>query len=240
MKHILSVVAIFALSLMASVVYHAIGVSAQEMHPHRHEPAEKLGQVNFATSCNPEAQRQFNRAVAWLHSFEYEEAEKAFTEVTVTDPRCGMAYWGIAMSHYHLIWAPPSAAELQKGATAVEKAKSVSAKTPRERDYIAAIEVFYKDSVKVDHRTRTFAFSEKMKELYEHYGSDHEHSILPDALKFLPRRFFTLTSDSLSNAELPMGKCSAEAKQALSRQPHRSHRAQEHIRNNHCRVVGTR
>jgi len=147
------------------------------MHPHRHEASEKLGQVHFATSCNREAQRQFNRAVAWLHSFEYEEAEKVFTEVTITDPRCGMGYWGVAMSNYHPIWAPPTAAELHRGRTAVEKAKMVGANTPRERDYIAAIEVFYKDSDKVDHRTRTFAYSDQMKQLYQRYSSDPEAGV---------------------------------------------------------------
>ena len=84
-------------------------VRAQEMH--RHDSSEELGQVNFPVTCTAAAQKQFNRAVAWLHSFEYEEAEKAFTEVTVTDPRCGMGYWGVAMSHYHPLWAPPTAAE---------------------------------------------------------------------------------------------------------------------------------
>jgi len=145
------------------------------MHPH--EPSEKLGRVNFIVSCNPQAQRQFNRAVAWLHSFEYEEAEKAFSEVTVTDPRCGMAYWGIAMSNYHPIWAPPTAAELQKGSSAIEKAKAVGARTPRERDYIAAIEVFYRDSEKLDHKARTFAYSDAMKQLYQRYQSDSEAGV---------------------------------------------------------------
>jgi len=95
---------------------HGHWASAQEghQHTHTHEPSEKLGRVNFTVSCNPQAQRQFNRAVAWLHSFEHEEAEKSFTEVTVTDPRCGMGYWGIAMSNYHPLWAPPTAAQLQK------------------------------------------------------------------------------------------------------------------------------
>ena len=90
-----------------------------------HEPSEKLGQVNFIVSCNPEARRQFNRAVAWLHSFEYEEAEKAFNEVSVTDPRCGMAYWGVAMSLYHPLWRPPDEATLRRGWAAVQKAKAV-------------------------------------------------------------------------------------------------------------------
>src|SRR5688572_31128409 len=108
---------------------------------HRHEPSEKLGRVNFTISCTPQAQKQFNHAVAWLHSFEYEEAEKAFTEVSETDPRCAMAYWGIAMSNFHPLWVPPTPAELQKGSAAAEKAKTLSASTKRERDYIEAIGV---------------------------------------------------------------------------------------------------
>jgi len=114
--------------------------AAQEMHPHTHAPAEKLGHVNFAVSCSASAQKQFNRAAALLHSFWYEEAEKAFAAVATDDPKCVMAHWGVAMSLYHPVWAPSTPAELQKGWAAVEKAKSIEAKTDRERDYIAAIE----------------------------------------------------------------------------------------------------
>jgi predicted Zn-dependent protease len=152
---------------------------AQETRQHTHTPeaSEKLGRVNFTVSCNAQAQRQFNRAVAWLHSFEYEEAEKAFTEVTATDPRCAMGYWGIAMSNYHTIWAPPTAAELQKGSRAVEKAKSAGAQTQRERDYIAALAIFFKDSDTSDHRKRVFAYSDAMEQLYRRYPSDREAGI---------------------------------------------------------------
>jgi tetratricopeptide (TPR) repeat protein len=144
---------------------------------HRHEPSEKLGRVNFVVTCTPAAQQQFNRAVAWLHSFEYEEAEKAFTEVAATDPRCGMAYWGVAMSNYHPLWAAPTPAELQRGWAAVEKAKAAGARTQRERDYIAAMETFYKDADKVDHRTRTFAYHEAMKRLHEANPADQEAAV---------------------------------------------------------------
>jgi tetratricopeptide (TPR) repeat protein len=153
-------------------------LKAQEGHSgHQHDSAEKLGRVNFRVSCNPPAQRQFNRAVAWLHSFEYEEAEKAFTQVTVTDSRCAMGYWGIAMSRYHTIWAPPTPTELQKGWSAIEKARSVGATTQRERDYIAALEGFYKDSDKLDHKARTFAYSRAMEQLYHRYPADHEAGV---------------------------------------------------------------
>ena len=161
-----------SLALLCSARYGG----AQEM-PHRHEPTEKLGRVNFTVSCSRQVRKQFNRAVAWLHSFEYEEAEKAFTEVTVTDPRCGMGYWGIAMSNYHPLWAPPTAAELKKGLSAVEKAKSAGAKTQRERDYIAAIELFYKDADKLDHRTRVLSYSNAMERLYQQNSSDSEVSV---------------------------------------------------------------
>lgn len=156
------------------ILFHPRSAIAQEGHQHRRDASEKLGQVNFTVSCNPQAQKQFNRAVAWLHSFEYDEAEKAFTEVTVTDPRCGMGYWGIAMSNFHPIWVPPSPAELRKASSAVQKAKAVGAGTQREQDYIGAIEVFYKDADKLDHRSRTFAYSEAMAQLHRRYASDSE------------------------------------------------------------------
>jgi tetratricopeptide (TPR) repeat protein len=170
MKHVLLLVSVLSTVLVSSAV-------AQEMHPHRHERPEKLGTVNFTTSCSPKAQKQFNQAVAWLHSFEYEEAEKAFTEVAATDPQCGMAYWGIAMSNYHPLWVPPTPAELKKAWSAVEKAKTAGTKTQREHDYIAAIEVFYKDHDKLDHRTRAFAYSDAMKQLHTRNPSDREAGV---------------------------------------------------------------
>jgi tetratricopeptide (TPR) repeat protein len=144
---------------------------------HRHDASEKLGEVNFTISCTPPAKKHFNRAVAWLHSFEYEEAAKAFNEVATIDPRCGMAYWGVAMTNYHPLWAAPTADELKRGWSAIEEAKQIGATTERERDYIAALELFYKDSDKLDHRTRTFAYHDAMKRLYESNPADQEAAV---------------------------------------------------------------
>ena len=175
MKYTFQFAALSAAIILA--ICHTPIAQAQEPHQHQRDDSEKLGRVNFPVSCNDQAQKQFNRAAAWLHSFEYEEAEKVFAEVAVSDPQCGMGYWGIAMSNYHPIWAPPNAAELQKGAAAMEKAKSVGAQTQRERDYIAAIDMFYKDSDKLDHRTRVNAYSDAMERLYERHSSDHEAGV---------------------------------------------------------------
>jgi predicted Zn-dependent protease len=164
-------------ALLLTFPCHAPSAEAQEGHEHHHDHAEKLGRVNFPVSCTPDARRQFNRAVAWLHSFEYEEAERAFEGVAAADPRCGMAYWGVAMSNYHPIWAPPTAKELEKGAAAVVKAKSVGARTRRERDYIEAVEIFYKDSDRLDHRARASAYGEAMARLHRRYPSDGEAGV---------------------------------------------------------------
>ena len=181
MKRTLHIALLFVVVLLAACLGYTQSANAQAPadggHQHTHEPAEKLGRVNFAISCNAAAQKQFNRAVAWLHSFEYEEAEKAFNEVLVSDPHCGMAHWGIAMSTYHQIWTPPSAAELQKGSSASAKAMVVGTGTQRERDYIAAITVFYLAADKVDHRTRVFAYSDAMEKLYRRYPSDREAAV---------------------------------------------------------------
>jgi predicted Zn-dependent protease len=176
-KKNLSVFALLNAALFIAAICQAIPVEAQMEHQHHHDQTEKLGRVNFNVSCTPEARKQFNRAVAWLHSFEYEEAEKAFAEVSVTDPRCAMAHWGVAMSNYHPLWAPPTAAELQRGARAAEQAKSVGAPTQRERDYIAAVGLFYQDADKLDHRTRANAYGEAMAQLSQRYPADSEAGV---------------------------------------------------------------
>jgi len=138
---------------------------------------EKLGTVVFPVSCNQAANQQFARAVAILHSFWYEEAVKAFTEVTVTDPSCAMGFWGVAMSMYYPLWYPPSEATLKSGLAVLDRATAVGTKTPRERDYLGAIETFYRDWDKSDHRSRTLAYEKAMERVYARYPDDHEAAI---------------------------------------------------------------
>jgi tetratricopeptide (TPR) repeat protein len=160
--------------MVACLTFVAVGI-AQHEHPEG-DPG-KLGKVNFSVSCDPAVQPQFSSAVAMLHSFWYEKASDTFAAVAEKDPACGMAYWGVAMTHYHPIWEAPGPADLKAGGEGVEKAKSASAKTQRERDYIAAIEAFYKDSDKLDHRTRALAYEEAMDLLQSRYPEDREAAV---------------------------------------------------------------
>ncbi|HXJ84799.1 MAG TPA: hypothetical protein VMS64_39675 [Candidatus Methylomirabilis sp.] len=134
----------------------------------------RIGKVSFPTSCNPAVQQEFERAVALLHSFWYLESAKAFTAVVQADPDCAIGYWGIAMSLWYQIWSPPSPANLKRGAEAIDRAKAIGAKTPRERDYIAAADAFFHDADRVDHRARAALYEKAMEQVYIKYPQDAE------------------------------------------------------------------
>ena len=138
---------------------------------------KKLGKVNFETSCKPEAQKHFNRAMLYQHSFWYRASQQAFEETLKADPECGIAHWGIALSLLLNPHVPPPAKNLAEGAAAIAKSKSVGAKTQRERDYIDALAVMYADHDKVDHRTRIVAYAKAMEQLAQRYPKDDEAQI---------------------------------------------------------------
>ena len=157
---------------------------ADEQHQHEHgSPPERLGKVDFPVSCDASARGQFQRGLALLHSFWYDAAEKAFLDVAKTDPSCAMAYWGVTMTNFHPIWAAgnpggePTPAELRKGIEAVAKARAANAKTERERDYIAAVEAYYRDADKLDHPARSRAFEAEMERVYRKHPNDREAGI---------------------------------------------------------------
>lgn len=137
----------------------------------------QFGTVEFETSCSDKTKKDFNLGMALLHSFEYDESEKVFAKIIEESPECAMAYWGVAMSNFHPLWAPPTQPELQKGAKAIEIAKSITKKTPRETAYIDAIGEFYSDWDKLDHGARTGKFVKSMEQLYTNYPNDKEAAI---------------------------------------------------------------
>jgi tetratricopeptide (TPR) repeat protein len=144
---------------------------------HSHEHGPQLGNVSFETSCSPAAQGLFRQGAGWLHSFEYRRAEQAFSQAAAADPGCGIADWGVAMSYYHPLWDGPTPTELEKGKAAIEKAKAAGAKSRREKDYIAALDTFYRDSGRIDLKTRAFAYSDAMERLHDRYPADDEAAV---------------------------------------------------------------
>jgi hypothetical protein len=138
---------------------------------------KEVGNVKFAISGGEKIEKEFNFATALLHSFEYDEAEKAFAKIIEEEPTCAMAFWGVAMSNFHPLWMPPEEPELKKGLKAIEIAKSIGEKTERESDYIEALSAFYKEWDKVDHRTRCTRYEKAMEAIYKKYPDDKEAAI---------------------------------------------------------------
>jgi len=166
-RRVLSGCAIFLLA--------ASGI-AQE---HQHGKGEKLGAVHFATSCSAEAQKQFDRAVALLHSFQFNHAIQGFNAALKSDPTCGIAHWGIALSQ----WSNPFGAamkdkgQLQAGLESAERGKAAGAKTERERAYIAAVSRLYSKFESTPQQARVLAYRDAMENLASKYPDDEEAQI---------------------------------------------------------------
>ena len=106
---------------------------------------QQLGNVHFKISCNEVAQRRFDRAMRYQHSYWYINAREVFEEVIKADPTCAMAYWGIALTLMDNPHAAIPRPNLAPGLAAITKAKEIGGKTERERDYIDALMVMYAD-----------------------------------------------------------------------------------------------
>jgi tetratricopeptide (TPR) repeat protein len=149
----------------------------------------KVGKVDFAISCQGH-QQQFDRAMALLHSFFYQEARRLFTELTTKDPSCAIAHWGVAMTWYHPIWAPPTPEEMDKGRAAIDQALAAK-QSDREKAYIAALAVFYKSDPATlkkssgpsgmschgptgEHSGRAIAYTQAMEKLFAANPDDTE------------------------------------------------------------------
>ena len=135
-----------------------------------------FGDVDFSESCTYETRDVFNLAISLLHSFEYIEAEKAFVQVIDVDPECAMAYWGVTMSIYHGLWAPPSNDVLKKGSKLLAVAEQLP-KSKKAAAYLEAIGAFYRDWETVDNQTRKERYAAKMKKMYEEFNDDTEVAV---------------------------------------------------------------
>jgi Tfp pilus assembly protein PilF len=163
-----SLTAAVAATFAAAIVPSATAQEAAE---------QRLGAVHFETSCNETAQRRFDRGMRYQHSFWYSASKDIFEEVLKADPSCAIAYWGIAQSLLFNPFGVPPAANLAEGLAALEKAKAIGAKTPRENEFIAALAAFYTDYDKVDHRTRVGRYLKAMEALAQRYPQDDEAQI---------------------------------------------------------------
>jgi tetratricopeptide (TPR) repeat protein len=185
---------------------------SQEDHHHA-LTEEEVGSVHFTTSCAADLAGNFNRAVALLHSFQYEQARQAFGEISERDPQCAMAQWGIAMSHYHGMWDNGDTAA---GRVALNKAKQIAASnsktTARETAYIEALAEIFREDGK-DASAHGQAFEQKMGALQTAYPQDNEAAIF-HALSL------AITAPQTDKTFANQRKCGEILEPIFAQQPH--------------------
>ncbi len=166
----LAVPAVLSLMLVARV--------CAQQHVHDAAHGERLGRVAFVTSCRPDAQARFERAMALLHSFWWEEGGAAFRAVAAADSTCALAYWGLALNFWgNPFVGGPSGDNLRQGATAAARALALGAPTARERGFLAAVGALYRDYQTAPNARRLQAYSDTLARVYRDFPDDPEVAI---------------------------------------------------------------
>jgi tetratricopeptide (TPR) repeat protein len=165
---------LLSLGLSLALAY-GNSLRADEDH-HNTDAKEKLGTVSFPISCTPQEEKSIERGIALLHSFWFDEAQKQFEDAVQKDPQCAMAYWAEAAGLYRPLAYRSSDSDMKQGWTRVQKAQALHAKTQRERDYIDALAVFYRDDSR-DYETRNREYSDAMEKVYRRYAADQEAAV---------------------------------------------------------------
>ena len=166
-----------ALWTCALVLLWSGKVSSEQEHG-AHKAQGALGTVEFPVSCNARAQESFTHGVALLHSFTYEESAGAFRQAAAKDAHCAMAHWGLAMTEYHQLWEPYAGpVELKRGSAEIEAARGLKPPTAGEKEYVAALGVFYDGWEQRGHAARAQAYRNAMQGLHERNPKDQEAAV---------------------------------------------------------------
>lgn len=155
-----------------------------------------LGTVDFPVSCSPQAQAEFDQAIALLHHMTYPQAREAFRRVATIDSTCALAHWGIAMTLFQPLWPTrPGPEALQQGWDAVEKAKALHPPTERERFFVAAAAAFFLEPGSQDYWLRIRRWQQAMQRVSRAFPDD------ADAAAFYALAILaTAPSDTISRA----------------------------------------
>src|SRR5438094_1941199 len=172
-KNRLIAVAAIALLLRADV-----SLAQQESRTDRDTSREQLGKVVFPTSCDSKVQPRFERAVALLHSFSWQEGEKAFREVLEDDPNCAIATWGIAAILIgNTFGVGPTPEGAQKAKEAIARGRAIGPKTERERFYIEAVAEYYDQFNQRSHGARMKSLANAFEIVARRFSDDDEAQI---------------------------------------------------------------
>lgn len=164
-------------SLAVASVIASPSISQSQEHEHQHSVGQ-LGRVVFPVSCNAAARQKFEHAMAVLHSFWWEEGDRAFGDVLAADSTCTMAYWGLALNAWGNPFAGgPSGDGLTKGAEAARHASALPVRTARERGFVAATAALYRNADSTPNSARFKAYADTLARVYRQFPKDVEVAI---------------------------------------------------------------
>ena len=167
-----------AVSAISAVL---LGFGAASGVGHAANAPERLGKVHFKVECNAAAQKEFDVAMAYYHSFAWEQYKAPLERALRADPGCGMVEWlrALALLDNPFLWPGSlSAAKLAEGEALVEAARRAGLRSDRERAYVDALAAFYKDHDKLNHRTRAKAFEDALEQVVQRYPADTDAAVL--------------------------------------------------------------
>ena len=120
-----------SIAAMASI---ALGIGAatplaaqQAAHDSHHANPPQLGNVQFQVDCTPQAQKEFNVAMAYYHSYAWTYITEPIDRALKADPTCGMAHWlrALASLDNAFSWPIPLTPKaLAEGEAALERRES--------------------------------------------------------------------------------------------------------------------
>lgn len=170
------------LAVIAAAAGSAFG-PATMAQTHGHDSSAGSGKVHFQVDCNESAQREFNTALAYFHSFDQvgkNRVTPALDRALAADSTCGMAHWlrALALLDNPFAWPGAISAKAKSDAvSALESARKTGLKSQRERDYVDALSVYFNDFDKQGHPARMNALVSAFEQLAARYPDDSEASV---------------------------------------------------------------
>ncbi|KAF9893325.1 hypothetical protein FE257_011757 [Aspergillus nanangensis] len=130
-----------------------------------------------------EAQNWFDRGLTWCYSFNHDEAYRCFQQAIAHDPKCAIAYWGLAYvagPNYNKAWQLFDPTDLKRSTKlcydAVSHAHqllSTASVAPVEAALIQAMQARYPIESPVENYTQINAsYDQAMKKVWEQFPGD--------------------------------------------------------------------
>ncbi|RAK77438.1 cytoplasmic protein [Aspergillus fijiensis CBS 313.89] len=173
------------------------------------------------TTTSKEAQTWFNRGLVWAYSFNVGEAGKCFEQAAQHDPKCAMAYWGIAYATgpnynkaYRFFDKEDLYSSIEKANRALTCAWELMPEaTPVEEALIRALRARFppSDQIPDDFSSQDRAYADAMRPVYQRFGTDGDIAALfADALMCMtPRGLWDLDTGK------PTGEHTVEARRVI-------------------------